>query len=122
MSSATIKKKLADLHPDTLPTPSIAADFADNMKLSDCLPEALAIEVARQRLLDSEGVKRVPVELGEQSMDEAEIEAARGRRPDVPRREPPGGARDGSGPLSQRVVSRQTNRASAFRYHGLDCA
>lgn len=55
-----------------------------------------------------------PLSWGEQSMNEAEIEAARGRLPDVPRREPPGGARDGSGPLSQRVVSRQTNRAHTF--------
>lgn len=63
-SSAAIKEKLADLEPDTLPTPSIAAEFANNMKFSDCLSEALAIEVARQRLFDSGGVKRVLVKLG----------------------------------------------------------
>jgi len=62
-SSKAIKEQLADLHPDILPAPSIAADFADNMKFSDCLPEPLAIEVARQRLLDPEGVKRVLAEL-----------------------------------------------------------
>lgn len=62
-SSTAIKEQLANLHPDALPTPSVAAEFADNMKFSDCLPDALALEVARQRLLDSNGVRRVLGEL-----------------------------------------------------------
>ncbi len=62
-SSKAVKDQLADLHPDTLPTPSVAADFAENMKFSDCLPDALALEVARQRLLDPKAVKRTLDEL-----------------------------------------------------------
>lgn len=62
-SSTAVKEQLAGLHPDTLPTPSVAAEFAANMKFSDCLPDALALEVARQRLLDPDGVRRVLAEL-----------------------------------------------------------
>lgn len=62
-TSAAVRERLADLHPDTLPTPSVAAEFAENMKFSDCLPDELAIEVARQRLVDPDGVKRVLDEL-----------------------------------------------------------
>jgi ATP-dependent Lhr-like helicase len=62
-SKAVVKEKLSSLHPDTLPTPSIAADFAENMKFSDCLPGPLATEVARQRLIDPAGVERVLGEL-----------------------------------------------------------
>ncbi|MGY6502459.1 MAG: DEAD/DEAH box helicase [Acidimicrobiales bacterium] len=62
-SSAKVKDQLSDLHPETLPTPSIAAPFAENMKFSDCLPPALALEVARQRLVDPAGVRRVLDEL-----------------------------------------------------------
>jgi ATP-dependent Lhr-like helicase len=63
-STAEVRRRLRDLHPDTLPTPGIAADFAENMKFSDCLPPALAMEVARQRLVDPPGVRRVLEELG----------------------------------------------------------
>lgn len=58
-STAEVARRLEPLHPDTLPTPSIAHDFADNMKFSDCLPDTLALEVARQRLVDPSGVNRV---------------------------------------------------------------
>lgn len=58
-----MKEKLSSLHPDTLPTPSVAAEFAENMKFSDCLPGPLATEVARQRLIDPAGVERVLGEL-----------------------------------------------------------
>ena len=63
-STAEVMERLAALHPDALPTPSIAHDVATNMKFSDCLPDALALEVARQRLIDSNGVGRVLRELG----------------------------------------------------------
>ena len=62
-SSAAVRQALSDLHPDALPTPQVAAEFADNMKFSDCLPPALALEVARQRLIDPAGVRRVLSEL-----------------------------------------------------------
>lgn len=62
-SAAAVRDRLASLHPDTLPTPSVAADFAANMKFSDCLPDELALEVARQRLIDPGGVTRVLAEL-----------------------------------------------------------
>lgn len=62
-SISTVKDRLRSLHPDTLPTPSVASDFAQNMKFSDCLPETLALEVARQRLIDPDGVARVLAEL-----------------------------------------------------------
>jgi ATP-dependent Lhr-like helicase len=61
-----VRSRLADLHPDALPTPGVAAEFADNMKFSDCLPPVLALEVARQRLIDPAGVGRVLEELGVQ--------------------------------------------------------
>ena len=63
-STTAVREQLADLHPDTLPTPSVGAEFAENMKFSDCLPPALALEVARQRLIDPTGVRRVLAELG----------------------------------------------------------
>jgi len=63
-SSGLLRERLAGLHPDTLPTPGVAADYAENMKFSDCLPETLALEVARQRLVDPVGVGRVLQELG----------------------------------------------------------
>jgi len=59
-----IRARLASLRPDALPTPSVAVEFAENMKFSDCLPPALALEVARQRLVDPAGVQRVLDELG----------------------------------------------------------
>ncbi len=55
--------RLAELHPDALPTPSVAGEYAANLKFSDCLPEALALEVARQRLIDPAAVARVLDEL-----------------------------------------------------------
>lgn len=58
-----VSGRLTDLHPDALPTPSVAGEFADNMKFSDCLPPELALEVARQRLIDPPGVRRVLDEL-----------------------------------------------------------
>ena len=66
-SVAEVARRLSHLHPDTLPTPSVAPDFAANMKFADCLPTTLAIEVARQRLVDPEGVGRVLQELDGQS-------------------------------------------------------
>lgn len=63
-STAAVREALVDLHPDTLPTPRIAAEFADNMKFSDCLPPTLALEVARQRLVDPAGVRRALEEIG----------------------------------------------------------
>jgi ATP-dependent Lhr-like helicase len=65
-SRARLREQLSGLHPDTLPTPAIASDYAANMKFSDCLPGSLALEVARQRLVDPSGVERV---LGELSDD-----------------------------------------------------
>lgn len=62
-STTEVRKRLASLHPDTLPTPSIAAAFAEHMKFSDCLPDSLALEVARQRLIDPPSVRRVLAEL-----------------------------------------------------------
>lgn len=62
-SVAAVSERLADLHPDTLPTPSLAEDFAANMKCADCPPPTLALEVARQRLVDPDGVRRVLAEL-----------------------------------------------------------
>lgn len=35
------------------------------MKFADCLPPALALEVARQRLVDPDGVRRVLGELND---------------------------------------------------------
>lgn len=64
-SVSEVARRLGDLHPDTLPTPSVAADFAANMKFADCLPPALALEVARQRLVDPDGVRRVLGELND---------------------------------------------------------
>lgn len=62
-SSSAIRSALTDLRTDALPTPSVAREFAKNMKFSDCLPEQLALEVARQRLVDPVGVGRVLDEL-----------------------------------------------------------
>jgi ATP-dependent helicase Lhr and Lhr-like helicase len=62
-STTAVRGRLADLHPDTLPTPAVAVEFAEHMKFSDCLPPALALEVARQRLIDPLGVQRVFEEL-----------------------------------------------------------
>lgn len=61
-SVTAVSRRLGDLHPDTL-TPSVAADSRPNMKFADCLPPALALEVARQRLVDPDGVRRVLTEL-----------------------------------------------------------
>ena len=58
-----ITGRLAELHPDSLPTPSVAGEYAANLKFADCLPEAMALEVARQRLIDPPGVARVLKEL-----------------------------------------------------------
>lgn len=63
-SAGEVRSRLAGLHPDTLPTPAVAEAFAQNMKFSDCLPPVLALEVARQRLIDPPGVRRVLEELG----------------------------------------------------------
>ncbi len=63
-SSELIREQLTGLHSEALPTPGIAGDYASNMKFSDCLPDTLALEVARQRLIDPEGVQRVLDELG----------------------------------------------------------
>ncbi len=63
-STAAVRQALVDLNPDMLPTPRVAAGFAENMKFSDCLPSSLALEVARQRLIDPAGVRRVLSELG----------------------------------------------------------
>ncbi len=71
-SAAEVVRRLAHLHPDTLPTPSIAHDFAENMKFSDCLPDTLALEVARQRLVDPAGVRRVLQELGAGTTDQSD--------------------------------------------------
>jgi len=68
-STLAVRDQLSSLHPDTLPTPSVAAEFADNMKFSDCLPPTLALEVARQRLIDPAGVARVLEELSSGSSD-----------------------------------------------------
>ena len=65
-SGPAVLEKVAELHPDTLPTPGIASEFAEHMKFSDCLPPALALEVARQRLIDPAGVQRVLDEMGDQ--------------------------------------------------------
>ncbi len=62
-SASAVVDAVSGLHPDTLPTPGIAGEFAENMKFSDCLPEVLALEVARRRLLDPHGVERVLSEL-----------------------------------------------------------
>lgn len=62
-SSTAVREALSGLRPDVLPTPSVAEMFADNMKFSDCLPQPLALEVARQRLIDPNGVERVLGEL-----------------------------------------------------------
>lgn len=58
-STTAVKERLEGLDPKNLPAPSVAADFADNMKFSDCLPEDLALEVARRRLIDPHGVASV---------------------------------------------------------------
>lgn len=42
----------------------VAGEYATNLKFADCLPEAMALEVARQRLIDPPGVARVLKELG----------------------------------------------------------
>lgn len=64
-SSTTVREALVSLKPDALAAPSVAAEFAKNMKFSDCLPPELALEVARQRLIDPAGVNRVLAELDE---------------------------------------------------------
>ena len=58
-SHEEVALRLAELHPDALPTPTVAGEYAANLKFSDCLPEALALEVARQRLIDPAAVARV---------------------------------------------------------------
>lgn len=62
-SSEAVRGQLVGLDPDSLPAPSVAEEFAENMKFSDCLPPALALEVARQRLADPVGVQRAINEL-----------------------------------------------------------
>lgn len=62
---ATIRDRLADLDPAALPVPSAAADFADGMKFSDCLPDDTALAVAAVRLVDPAGVRRVLNELND---------------------------------------------------------
>jgi ATP-dependent Lhr-like helicase len=69
-STAAIREALQSLHPDALPTPTVAAQFTDNMKFSDCLPAPLALEVARQRLVDPAGVRRVLAELSDPAAGE----------------------------------------------------
>ncbi len=66
-SSAAVLEKISGLNTEMLPTPVVAAEFADNMKFSDCLPAVLALEVARQRLIDPAGVQRVLDEMGKNS-------------------------------------------------------
>jgi hypothetical protein len=56
---ALVRERLADLDPAALPVPSAAADFADGMKFSDCLPDDIALAVAAARLVDPAGVARV---------------------------------------------------------------
>jgi transposase-like protein len=51
-SSEAAREQLVGLDPGSLPAPSVAEEFAENMRVSDCLPPALALEVARQRLID----------------------------------------------------------------------
>jgi hypothetical protein len=75
---AEIRTRLAPLHPDALPTPSVAAQFAENMKFSDCLPAPLALEVARQRLVDPAGVRRVLEELQGPGYPLEDLESRRG--------------------------------------------
>lgn len=58
-----VRERLVELDPDRLPAPSAAREFANNMKFGDCLPESLALDVARQRLIDPAGVRRVLAEL-----------------------------------------------------------
>jgi ATP-dependent Lhr-like helicase len=58
-----VRRRLAELDPASLPAPAVAVDFAEHMKFSDCLPAELALEVARQRLIDPVGVRRVLAEL-----------------------------------------------------------
>jgi ATP-dependent Lhr-like helicase len=60
---ANIREQLRDLDPSELPVPSAAAEFADGMKFSDCLPTDIALRVAAARLLDAGGVARVLKEL-----------------------------------------------------------
>jgi ATP-dependent Lhr-like helicase len=60
---ARVQEALADIHPDTLATPGVAVEYAQAMKFSDCLPPALALEVARQRLVDPAAVAQVLAEL-----------------------------------------------------------
>lgn len=62
-SSEAVLEQLVGLDPDALPAPSVAEQFAENMKFSDCLPLALALEVARQRLIDPAGLRRAIDEL-----------------------------------------------------------
>lgn len=70
-STVAVRERLVALHPQTSPTPAVAAEFAEHMKFSDCLPAALALEVARQRLIDPAGVRRVLEELGFGHADDA---------------------------------------------------
>jgi ATP-dependent Lhr-like helicase len=67
-----LRERLAGLDPDLLPTPAVAAELADNLKFSDCLPPALAVEVAKQRLVDPAGVRRVLDELAQVDTEDDE--------------------------------------------------
>lgn len=71
VSIDAIRRSVLELDPDTLPTPSVAAKFADGMKFADCLPEHLAVAVATARLVDPDGVRRVQRELTGGGIDEA---------------------------------------------------
>ena len=63
-SGDEVRDRLCTLRPDALPTVGIAAAYAEHMKFSDCLPLALALEVAQQRLVDPAGVRVALEELG----------------------------------------------------------
>lgn len=62
-SVTEVAERVSGLLSAGLPTPQIAQEYAENMKFADCLPEALAIEVARRRLLDPTAVAETLAEL-----------------------------------------------------------
>ena len=62
-SVTAVRDALVDLDPDALPVSGVARTFADELKFSDCLPSALAVEVAAARLVDVNGVRRALTEL-----------------------------------------------------------
>ncbi len=59
-----VGERVSSLDPANLPRPSVTAAIADGLKFSDCLPEAVAHDVAARRLLDPTAVAAVQAELG----------------------------------------------------------